>query len=59
MKPKSHKIRSQSDPNIVYEVKFEDDEWVCDCHDFLYRKWIRRQYCKHIKFVIKLYYANS
>lgn len=48
-----HKVKSQSDPDVVYQVEYTPDNgWTCDCMNFMHRHWQHGTYCKHIQFII-------
>lgn len=42
------RVKSQSDQGILYRINLVNDEWSCDCLDFIKRK----ENCKHICAII-------
>jgi hypothetical protein len=50
----THKVRSQKDKNIIYDVIVFDTFNTCSCPYYQYY-----QNCKHIKFILKKYYKPN
>ena len=56
---KIHKVKSQSDPKVIYDVTmFEDGFMSCDCIYFQMRGF-RGKGCKHTKFIQNKYYKKN
>ena len=54
-----HKVRSQSDSEVVYQIEYTPESgWTCDCPNFVYRHWERGTYCKHIEFILNKHYQK-
>lgn len=51
---KNFVVKSDSNPSVFYTIKFEDNEWKCDCPAFTYRKDLTKP-CKHITKLIDEY----
>lgn len=50
---KRHKVRSKTDPNIIYFVDIHDTFSECTCPSFKFR-----HRCSHINYITKKYYAK-
>lgn len=50
---KEYKVKSASQPNKTYTVRFfeETDKWVCECPSYIYHE--EGFECKHIKSIKK------
>lgn len=50
---KTHKVRSQKDELVIYDVVIYDTFETCTCEAFKFRGT-----CKHIKFILDKYYRK-
>ncbi len=56
---KIHKIRSQTDPNIIYEVEvYPDGFMTCTCIFWNVKCFRGNRDCKHVKFIREKYYEK-
>ena len=47
------KHRSHTDKSKWYKISVTDDDIMCTCPDFVYRKQKRELFCKHICEILK------
>lgn len=57
---KVHKVRSRSNPELIYDVELHDDgTFTCGCMYFMMKGWRSGKECAHIKFIKEKYYAKG